>query len=73
MQEGGHNIPTDVIIRRYKRGICNLFDIYMPIVDEYMIIDNSDGNRDLIINKLKNNNIEIYDEVIYERIKKTKE
>lgn len=72
VQEGGHNIPTDVIIRRYKRGICNLFDIYMPIVDEYMIIDNSDGNRDLIINKLKNNNIEIYDEVIYERIKRQK-
>lgn len=24
VQEGGHNIPTDVIIRRYKRGIINL-------------------------------------------------
>ena len=53
MQEGGHNIPTDVIIRRYKRGICNLFDIYMPIVDEYMIIDNSDGKRELIAKKSK--------------------
>ena len=53
VQEGGHNIPTDVIIRRYKRGICNLFDIYMPIVDEYMIIDNSDGKRELVAKKSK--------------------
>lgn len=72
VQEGGHNIPTDVIIRRYKRGISNLFDIYIPIVDEYMIFDNSDGKRDLVINKLKNSEIEIYDEVIYERIKRQK-
>lgn len=53
VQEGGHNIPTDVIIRRYKRGICNLFDIYMPIVDEYMIIDNSDGKQELVAKKSK--------------------
>lgn len=53
VQEGGHNIPTDVIIRRYKRGICNLFDIYMPIVDECMIIDNSDGKRELVAKKSK--------------------
>lgn len=72
VQEGGHNIPTDVIIRRYKRGISNLFDIYIPIVDEFMIFDNSDGKRDLVINKLKNSEIEIYDEVIYERIKRQK-
>lgn len=72
VQEGGHNIPTDVIIRRYKRGIINLFDIYIPIVDEYMIIDNSEGKRELIINKLKNSETEIYDEVIYERIKRQK-
>lgn len=27
VQEGGHNIETDVIKRRYKNGITNLFDI----------------------------------------------
>lgn len=28
--EGGHNIPEDVIERRYLKGIYNLFDIYLP-------------------------------------------
>jgi predicted ABC-type ATPase len=69
VQEGGHNIPTDVIIRRYKRGIINLFDIYIPIVDEYMIIDNSDGKREYIGIKQKGNDLIINDELKYERIR----
>ena len=30
VQEGGHNIPEQVIERRYLKGIYNLFDIYLP-------------------------------------------
>ncbi len=41
--EGGHNIPEDVFRRRYVAGIRNLFTIYLPIVDECVIFDNSDG------------------------------
>ena len=32
--EGGHNIPAEVIERRYLNGIKNLFSIYIPIVDK---------------------------------------
>lgn len=39
--EGGHHIDKDVIERRYFAGIKNLFDIYMPICDYWMIFDNS--------------------------------
>lgn len=42
VHSGGHNIPTDVIHRRYNRGIANLFSIYLPIVD-YWHIDNNSG------------------------------
>lgn len=69
VQEGGHNIPKDVIIRRYKRGISNLFDIYIPIVDEYMIIDNSEGKREFIAIKQKRNDLITNDESKYERIR----
>ncbi len=31
--EGGHNIPADVIARRYQNGLKNLFEIYSEIVD----------------------------------------
>lgn len=57
--EGGHSIPTDVIRRRYKNGIKNLFQIYLPIVDEAMIFDNSDNKYQLVAEK-ENNQIIIH-------------
>ena len=42
---GGHNIPQDVIIRRYSAGISNLFNLFMNEVDSWMIYDNSDNDR----------------------------
>lgn len=41
--EGGHDIPVDVIARRYHQGIKNLFEIFIPAVDVWTIVDNSEG------------------------------
>lgn len=43
VKEGGHHIPTDTIRRRYKAGIKNLFQIYLPIVDNFMIFDSTNS------------------------------
>ena len=51
VKEGGHNIPLDVIERRYKNGIKNLFNIYLDIVDQAIIFDNSEGKHILIAEK----------------------
>lgn len=40
VSEGGHNIPSDVIVRRYKRGLENLQKMYMPICDNWIIYNN---------------------------------
>lgn len=40
VSEGGHNIPEDVIERRYHAGIKNLFD-YVSITDRWYIYENS--------------------------------
>lgn len=45
---GGHNIPQDVIVRRYSAGISNLFNLFMNEVDSWMIYDNSDNDREEI-------------------------
>lgn len=42
--KGGHHVPEETIRKRYFRGIINLFDIYMPIVDKWTILDNSETN-----------------------------
>ncbi|WP_312195270.1 hypothetical protein [Sphingobacterium multivorum] len=42
VENGGHNIPSDVIERRYHRGLENLFNIYIPICDRWLVFDNMD-------------------------------
>jgi predicted ABC-type ATPase len=61
VQEGGHNIETAVIRRRYIGGIKNLFNIYLPLVNEAMIFDNSEGKHILIAEKTLDSEIEIID------------
>ncbi|MGJ1433071.1 zeta toxin family protein [Sphingobacterium spiritivorum] len=51
VSEGGHNIEPEVIERRYIKGIKNLFDIYLPIVDGALIFDNSEGQHKLLADK----------------------
>ena len=48
VKEGGHNIPKDVISRRYFAGLKNLFEIYIPIVDYLILVDNSKNPREII-------------------------
>lgn len=41
VSQGGHNIPTDVVYRRFEAGLSNLFNLYMPIIDYWALYDNS--------------------------------
>ncbi|BAU54153.1 zeta toxin family protein [Mucilaginibacter gotjawali] len=40
VSEGGHDIPIDVIRRRYYRGIKNLIELYIPICDKWLVMNN---------------------------------
>jgi predicted ABC-type ATPase len=51
VSEGGHNIEPDVIVRRYKAGIKNLFKLYCDKVDSLLIYDNSKAESELIAEK----------------------
>lgn len=45
--EGGHNIAENVIERRYNRGLYNLINLYLPLVDWAVILDNSTSIEDM--------------------------
>lgn len=62
VSEGGHNIEPEVIERRYKNGIKNLFNIYLPIVDGALIFDNSEGQHELLAQKTIDGKLTIIDE-----------
>ncbi len=50
VSEGGHNIPDEVIERRYYRGLKNL-KAFLSIVDKWYCYNNSNGTYDLIANE----------------------
>ncbi|WP_436416368.1 zeta toxin family protein [Petrimonas sp.] len=66
--EGGHNVPKDVIDRRYISGIKNLFSIYFELADEVLIFDNSEGKHLSVAAKI-GGSVVVYDDIKYEQIK----
>jgi predicted ABC-type ATPase len=72
VRQGGHNIPDDVVRRRYEGGIRNLINLFIPIVDKWSIYDNSDytdGHPARIAEKFPDDNIIIEDLLIWEKLK----
>ena len=41
---GGHDVPADVIKRRFGRSLQNFFQLYAGVADEWMVFDNSSGH-----------------------------
>ena len=61
---GGHDIPADVVRRRYERGLGNLFNLYLPIADGWTLLDNSGtGQAGLIAIRHPGRPIEILETV----------
>lgn len=67
--EGGHNIEQEIIKRRYNRGIKNLFDLYLPIVNGTLIFDNSEGIYELIAEKMVDAKLNIINQNKYNKIR----
>lgn len=41
VSSGGHDVAENIVRRRYHRSIGNFFNIYRPIADSWLILDNS--------------------------------
>lgn len=68
--QGGHNIPTDVIYRRYARGLKNLFQLYIQAVDYWVMYDNSDSPTKKIAYGWKDGHTTILEDETWNRFKK---
>jgi predicted ABC-type ATPase len=68
VKKGGHNIPEEVIERRYNRGMQNLFK-FIPLLDHWTIWDNSEGAPSIIAQGNQSVEIEVYNDDIWESIK----
>ena len=67
--EGGHNITEDVIRRRYRKGIKNLFQLFIPICDYWIIIDNSQKPFIIVAEGEQDRELKIQDQTIWKKLK----
>lgn len=67
VKEGGHYIPDEVIRRRYKSGLNNFFNLFIPRVDNWLFINNSGDNYEIIaegaIDEITVNDVEQWEEL----------
>ena len=69
VSEGGHNIPPDVIERRYYSGIKNLFE-YILIVDSWWLYKNDMTPPELIAEGELESITKIYNFELWEQLRK---
>ena len=48
VEAGGHDVPPDVIRRRYFTGLEYFFNLYLPVCDKWMLVDNSEAEFRII-------------------------
>lgn len=44
VKKGGHNIPESDIRRRFARGRRNFEEIYRPLADQWILVNNTSGS-----------------------------
>ncbi len=67
--DGGHDVPSADVFRRFERSVSNFFGIYARSAHNWMLFDNS-GLRPVLAAKGAKDVIQIEDEFIYSRISK---
>ena len=70
MTEGGHDIPADVVARRYDKGLANL-PRFMRVVDDWYLYDNSGSHCEVIAKRIDKQeimlNLEKYKRIVFYR------
>ena len=69
VRRGGHSIPKPVVGRRFGRGIRHLFELYRPLVDLWVIFDNSGSFPHLIATGTASD-LKVLDQSLFDKIKK---
>jgi len=69
VRRGGHDIPENVVRRRFHKGLQNLFTRYRPVLDSWMLFDNS-GTVPQLIAREELGELQVFDQALFARIRK---
>lgn len=65
VRAGGHNVPADIVRRRYRAGIRNFFTLYRPIATSWAVFNCSGPKSELVAEGLESTPLEVYDKEVW--------
>jgi predicted ABC-type ATPase len=73
VRAGGHHVPEATIRQRYGRSIRNLFGMYLPVVSDWKVYDNSHECPRLIAHGKWNEAETVIDQAVWDAIRRVAE
>lgn len=67
VKQGGHDVPADVVRRRFNRSIDNFFQLYRFLADTWTLFDNSGQSPEIIASK-QGDELHIMNEALYRNL-----
>ena len=71
---GGHDVPADVVKRRFGRSLSNFFTLYaspeLPLADEWTLFDNTNTVEAVRVAALLNNELNILEPKTWQKLQK---
>jgi predicted ABC-type ATPase len=70
VRAGGHDVPQEVVRRRFARSVYNFFHLYQPLLDSWMLFDNSADLPRLIADE-ESGHLTVIDDKLFSAIERS--
>lgn len=68
---GGHDVPTDVVRRRFGRSLSNFFELYAPLASRWAIFDNSRSSQARLLATSEGDKLTVTEPTLWLKLQKT--
>lgn len=68
---GGHDVPTDVVRRRFRRSLNNFYTLYAPLASRWAVFDNSTPPHARLVATSEGDNLTITEPALWLKLQKT--
>ncbi len=70
VRKGGHHVPEETVRRRYRRGLRNFLELFMPLADTWAFYDNSQAELPIAVATGNGDgDVTVYDADLWQRAK----
>ncbi len=66
--KGGHDVPEEIVIRRFRTGLENLRRLYLPLADGWFAFDNSAPRPVLVAEQEAGGGVVVHKQEIWNKI-----